>query len=171
MMNFERIDKRRYSVIKLLGDRLDFESSKELKQHFNFCKQNYIQRVILDISSCRFLTSEGIGLILYMWQFYRHDGKIYYIIRNQEIIEVLKASSVHAEMKYNIFDNLDEAEEHFSEGSPARQYKAKYVSKSKCPSCKSDNIRIYDRGFKKLAKLIKRDSRYICEDCMLVWKW
>ncbi len=39
-----------------------------------------------------------------------------------------------------------------------------------CPACKSDRVRILDKGLKKVYRFLQRNNRYYCRDCRNTWR-
>ncbi len=39
-----------------------------------------------------------------------------------------------------------------------------------CPACKSERIRILDKGLKKIVRFLKGNNRYVCRDCSATWR-
>lgn len=169
-MIFELIDQKKYLTIELLERWLDHKATKELKQHFVECKKRYINRVLLDLSHCEMVSSEGIGLLISMWHFFRNEGTILFVITDKEILEMLKDCGLYVEMRKCIFEDLQIAQEQILQKTPSGYYETG-TKRKVCPVCNSTNIGIYDKGFKRLVRFLKRKKgRYVCKDCYLVWR-
>lgn len=39
-----------------------------------------------------------------------------------------------------------------------------------CPSCKSERVRIADKGLKKIFRFLQGNNRYLCRDCDTTWR-
>ena len=170
-MLFERTDYEKYSVIRFFNPWLDFKASKELKDHFAECRKKRVQQIIVDLSTCEKMTSEGIGLLLYMWQLYQNDGKLLFVITSNDILSLLKECGIYAELRQLIFSKIETAQEYILNKKNIKK-RSQNHDENACPTCNSLNITLYDRGLKGFVRFIKRKKkRYICNDCYLVWRY
>lgn len=159
-MNFERTDYEKYSVIRFFNTWLDFKASKELKAHFAECRKKCIQKIIVDLSTCEKMTSEGIGLLLYMWQLYRNDGKLLLIITSSDIVSLLKECGIYGEIHQLIFSTLEAAQEYILDINSTKKQLQNHDEKA-CPTCNSLNIARYDKGLKRFVRFMKRKKKGI----------
>ncbi len=170
MVIFERIDHKNFSTIRLLERWLDSKATKELNTHFIALKKSYTHRLILDLSLCELLSSEGIGFIVSMWQFFSNDGKICIIINNSSVIELLKDCGLYAELRDSIVEDFETAQQNILRKTKTGFY---HTGKGErvCHVCGSTNVGYYDKGFKRLKRLLKgKKRRSVCKDCYLVWR-
>lgn len=63
-MDFEIIKKERYSVVKVLGDKLDTNNAPTLKSEMVVLGNQNEKNIVLDVSSCKFIDSSGLSAIL-----------------------------------------------------------------------------------------------------------
>ena len=63
-MDFEIIKKERYSVVKVLGDKLDTNNAPALKSEMVVLGNQNEKNIVLDVSSCKFIDSPGLSAIL-----------------------------------------------------------------------------------------------------------
>lgn len=39
-----------------------------------------------------------------------------------------------------------------------------------CPACKSDRVRVLDKGIKKIMRFLQGNNRFYCRDCSTTWR-
>jgi anti-anti-sigma factor len=108
-MSFERTDHEKYSTVRLTEPRLDLKAMKSLNEHFVECKKQYINRIILDLSECETISSEGIGLLVSIWEFFQHDGKMFIVIKQESVISLLKECGLYTALQECFVDTLETA--------------------------------------------------------------
>ncbi len=169
-MIFESTHNEKYSVIKLNGRWMDLKAVRELKEHFVTCKKRYVNRVILDLSECEMISSEGIGMIVSMWEFFQNDGMFFIVVNNPKLLELFKECGLYAALQDWIFEDIDTAEIRITQRLPTGFYPSGKEKRS-CPVCNSTNVSYYDKGFKRLKRLLRgKRWRLVCKDCYMVWR-
>ncbi len=169
-MSFERIDHEKHSVVWLTEPRLDLNAMKSLNEHFVECKKQYINRIIIDLSKCETISSEGIGLLVSMWEFFQHDGKMFIVIKQESVINLLKECGLYTALQDCFYDDIETARVDIQRWPQSGFYKTGSSSRA-CPVCCSNNIGFYDNGFKRLKRLLQgKKRRRVCKDCYLVWR-
>jgi len=169
-MSFERIDHEKYTVVRLTEPRFDLKAMKSLNEYFVEYKKHYINRIIIDLSECEILSSEGIGLLVSMWEFFQHDGKMFIVIKQESVINLLKECGLYTVLQECFIDDIETARAHIQRRQQSGFYKTGSSSKA-CPVCCSNNIGYYDKGFKWLKRLLQgKRRRRVCKDCYLVWR-
>lgn len=63
-MNFEQQNKERYTLVKVLVEKLDASVSPELKAIFLLLNKNTENNIILDFSKAKYCDSSGLSAIL-----------------------------------------------------------------------------------------------------------
>lgn len=169
-MVFNVTHHHKYSIITLKERWIDMTAVKELKRYFIECKKEYVHRVILDLSSCEMLTSEGVGIIVSMWEFFRQEGTFFIVITEESIVSLFKECGLYATLQEWIFHDTESARAQIIK----RQSHGFYVSGKSaktCPTCGSTNIKHYDKGLRRLKRLLRgKKRRYVCRDCFMVWR-
>ncbi len=169
-MSFERIDHEKYSVFKLNERWFDSKAARILNEYFIECKKHYVHRIILDLSECEMISSEGIGLLVAMWEFFQHDGKMFIVLKNEGVIDLLKECGIYTMLQKCFYNDLETARAHIQHRSPRGFYASDESSKT-CPVCNGDKIEYYDKGLKRLKRLLAgKKRRRVCKDCYLVWR-
>lgn len=39
-----------------------------------------------------------------------------------------------------------------------------------CPICKSERVKILDKGIKKIVRFLQGNNRYVCRECYSTWR-
>ena len=63
-MTFEIIKKDRYSLVKVLVDKLDTNNAHDLKSELVMLSGNGEKNIVLDMSACKFCDSSGLRAVL-----------------------------------------------------------------------------------------------------------
>ena len=169
-MSFERIDHEKYSVVRLTEPIFNLKAMKSLNEHFVTCKKQYTNRLIIDLSECETLSSEGIGLLVSMWEFFQHDGKMFIVVQKESVISLLKECGLYTALQECFVETLEAATDQIQRWPQSGFYKTGASSRA-CPVCCSNNIGYYDKGFNWIKRLFQGKSRRrVCKECFLVWR-
>jgi anti-sigma B factor antagonist len=95
-------------VIKLQGDRLDANTSRELKKLVEERVTQKQDKVILDFESVKFLDSSGLGVLVSITKFLRTPGALVIChIHDRTIQDVLRLTRM--DQVFTITDTLEKA--------------------------------------------------------------
>lgn len=103
------IDKtERYSILKLLEEKLDSPLSPALKSEFVTLNAEGIKNIIIDLSEVKYVDSSGLSALLVGNRIYNEDGGIFILASlNDHVLKLIKISQLNNVL--NLVPTVEEA--------------------------------------------------------------
>ncbi|MBQ2321946.1 MAG: STAS domain-containing protein [Bacteroidales bacterium] len=112
MDNFKIENKDGYSVITMSAERLDGQTTPQLRSELVLLAGNQVSNMILDLSSCNYCDTNGLSAIMIAHRLCK-NGSLVLVGVNDEVQSILSIQNF--DPKLNIEANVGEAEKFITE--------------------------------------------------------
>ncbi len=111
MASFQTQNKEGYSVVTMLADRLDGQTTAELRSELVLLAGNSVSNMVLDLSRCTYCDTTGLSAIMIAHRLCK-NGSLVLVGVNDEVSSILSIQNFDPEL--DMVADLAEAEAHIT---------------------------------------------------------
>lgn len=108
-MNFEKVDKEKYTLITTNAEKLDSTNAPELKAELVVINKNGVNNIVIDLSKTKYCDSSGLSAVLVANRLCKNSGGMFVLCGLQSSVSKLISIS-QLDKVLTIVENADEAE-------------------------------------------------------------
>lgn len=110
-MNFEKVEKEKYTLIKTTAEKLDSTNAPELKAELVVVNKLGVNNIIIDLSKTKYCDSSGLSAILVANRLCKNAGGLFILCGLQSSVAKLISIS-QLDKVLTIIPSSDEAEDY-----------------------------------------------------------
>ncbi|MCB0478555.1 MAG: STAS domain-containing protein [Crocinitomicaceae bacterium] len=112
-MNFEKVEKDKYTLITTNAEKLDSTNAPELKAELVVINKNGVNNIVIDLSKTKYCDSSGLSAVLVANRLCKNSGGMFILCGLQASVSKLISIS-QLDKVLTIVPTAEEAEKHLS---------------------------------------------------------